>query len=174
MNTKESAQWLADFYQQVADGREMQVRSNGNKWHKAEHGPCFNNIEKFRIKPKTQKIDRHHFIESKIDCEFYHAQFGTCLTKIGCLAKQLDSESQYKYITDNGAAFSDCKPRMSPYVYFWQGGKCPLPDGVEVMVHLRDGSTVSGNACDFQWEHGFGENDTIGFEIVGLLEGWEW
>ena len=134
MNRKEKAQWLVDFYQQVADGSEMQV-SIEEEWRYAEHGPCLFNMERFRIKPNIKKIDRSHLIKSGIGC----------------------------------------KLRRSPYIYYWSGGECPLPNGLEVTVHFRSGATETENYNNFRWNHhSFSKHDIIGFEIVGLLEGWEW
>lgn len=57
----------------------------------------------------------------------------------------------------------------------WQGGECPLPEGVNVVMHLRDGRTLSGPATEFGWEHidHCDGSDIVGYSVSGLADGWE-
>lgn len=53
---------------------------------------------------------------------------------------------------------------------FWQGGECPLPDGVEVRVFYRGPNTrtvtcVLPNGAAETWNHHQNDADIIGFQI---------
>jgi hypothetical protein len=39
MSDKDQAKWLAEFYQQVADGGQMQLQCKDGEWCKAHTGP---------------------------------------------------------------------------------------------------------------------------------------
>ena len=55
----------------------------------------------------------------------------------------------------------------SPY-YYWPGGKCPVPDGVETEITSRDGDTAIGTTnTRFRWSHIMGDGDIIAFKLTG-------
>ena len=76
MNMQEKAQWLANFYQKVADGGVMQARTENTPWVDQKVGP---NIESFsqadwRIKPKTlDLIDQLRRITDQSDLDTFPA-----------------------------------------------------------------------------------------------------
>lgn len=63
----------------------------------------------------------------------------------------------------------------------WDGGECPLPEGVIVRVWMRDRNlgTLEGAVKNFRWnnKHVSSHVDIISFEVIGLekgyREGWE-
>jgi len=69
--------------------------------------------------------------------------------------------------------------RKSP-IYFWLGGKCPVPDNVEVDVFYRkDGNRITKRAGNIDWTHwacvaqteSFRDpnKDIIGFQLTGKV-----
>ena len=71
------------------------------------------------------------------------------------------------------------------YYFGWQGGECPLPDGVHVVAYYRarvNGGVNAGDsvttasstikASDLNWSHGENrsEMDIMGFEVLGTAD----
>ena len=118
MNTF-TAQELADFYQQVADGGEIQLYlirppENQPKWEDSKNGPNLaSDPDMWRIKPKLKPVDMSVLIASGIDCEFT-SRSDKSHWDIGKL-KGIDS---FYYPTWD-AAHMYCRPRMN-HIHAWQ------------------------------------------------------
>lgn len=60
---------------------------------------------------------------------------------------------------------------------FWQGGKCPIPDGLEFEVVFRSGGTTkeTESASSLVWtHHNRSTSDIIAYRLTGkVLDGWE-
>jgi hypothetical protein len=167
MNTF-TAQELADFYQKVADGGEIEKH---NEYIVA--GPFLDANRLWRIKPAKKVIDMSVLIDSQIDCEFSD-EFSTYIT-IGKLLN-ISTDLNYPYETGNSAdeVYGECIPRMN-HKHAWQGGDCPLPEGFMVKVWFRSGrddvrTIASGNGLN--WTHNDLSSDIIAFEVLGLADGY--
>ena len=173
MSNTFTAQELADFYQQVANGDEMEFRSTAKGWTSSWGSPCLESVRQdWRIKPAKKVIDLSVLIESGIDCEFKD-DIGE-RTTIGKLLEIMNADlHMYPYITGNSADkyYGQCQPRIH-HIHAWQGGECPLPEGFEVKVWLR-GDTLPKICVLLDWvlqKHS--SKDIIAFEVIGIAAGY--
>ena len=174
-----TAQELADFYQQVADGGEIELNGGyGIGYVTNLAGPdMLSQSLVWRIKPKKKVVDMSALIKSGIDCEFS--------TSNGCLAfkgplvniSHASDGTVFYEIEVDGRGWLRCRPRMN-HVHAWQGGDCPLPEGVTVQIYKRTRDVLTreptGDASSFDWHHYGTYGDIIAFEVLGLAEGWQW
>ena len=175
MNTF-TAQELADFYQKVSHGGEVQYRHDAEtSWLSNAGGPYrYSTASQWRIKPTKKVIDMSALI-SGIDCQFsddesFRPNFlGTLTDKEG-----LD---YHKYSGDSGDGFvrhaKYCRPRMN-HIHAWLGGECPLPEGFMVKVWYFNPKYHSTVTCatGLIWGHNGVEGDIIAFEVFGLADGY--
>ena len=177
MSNTFTAQELADFYQKLADGGEIETcfgKPVSSIWHSTTCSPHIESYtSNWRIKPTKKVIDLSVLIESGIDCEFSD-DFSSHLT-IGTLLRITDCAS-YPYETDNSKdeVHGECRPRMN-HIHAWQGGECPLPEGFRVKFWWRSGE--EGDAGDafylgLRWSNEKRESDIIQFEVLGLADGY--
>ena len=185
MSNTFTAQELADFYQKVADGGEIDYTLMPKDcFGHPENGPHMGcSKDMWRIKPTKKVIDLSVLIESGIDCEFKDS--GDKNWHINKVAEGLYQESLYG--TKSGDFFEQCKPRIN-HIHAWRGGECPLPEGFEVLVVRRDESqsgvmnveSVNWNHVDRRPRHicegmsvsNSGGADIIAFEVLGLADGY--
>lgn len=173
-----TAQELADFYQQVADGGEIQVESihppkNQPAWGSTKHSPSLvSDPAMWRIKPKKKVVDLSVLIKSGIDCTFWDDEEEYSETRK--LSHILYGST---YVDHQDTIWEAVRPRMN-HVHAWQGGECPLPEGLLVRVYFRNANNKVGLATDFKdlWylNAALDDNDIIAFEVLGLAEGWQW
>lgn len=149
---------------------------NGNKWfHPPIPGtpnPDWRNTKEFRPVPPKRIIDLSVLIESGIDCEFFDSDDeDICIGRLGEI-----TPTTYTYECKPwNERFHFCRPRMY-HVHAWMGGKCPLPEGLEVKVYFKDEdiSVVCNDYAQMRWTKNGSPCDIIAFEVLGLAEGWEW
>jgi len=55
----------------------------------------------------------------------------------------------------------------------WEGGPCPVPDGVIVRYCVRWGEIRESDARGLTWEHNDAMSDIIWYQILRLADGWE-
>jgi len=116
-------------------------------------------------KPANKIIDMAHFIKSGIDCEF--SDTGNSW----CIASRLVRINEDNY-SDGNDVWRYCRPRMSHKI-FHDGGECPIPSGFRGHVYLRDGQVGHhGETTLATWSHDNDSFDIIGYEILGLADGW--
>ena len=133
----------------------------------------------FRTKPELEPVDLSVLIESGIDCEFSDYRATKTIPIIRKLARiRKGAGDEAPYVDQAVIRWNYCKPRMN-HIHAWQGGECPLPDGVEVKVTFREGTHRRGRATtDFNWSYSTGGSDgeIIAFEVLGLMPGhcWPW
>jgi hypothetical protein len=73
----------------------------------------------------------------------------------------------YKYSADGEIRLAEqTKPT------YWEGGECPVPEGVVVEVRFRDGDKEQDLPSNFRWDHIKSDGDIIGYRIIGLADGW--
>ena len=174
MSNTFTAQELADFYQKVADGGEVEFRANctDKQWFSASGSPCLSSVRQdWRIKPTKKVIDLSVLIDSQIDCEFYdELDFDEEQLRISFLTSIDCSRYPYSLGCD---VYSFCRPRMN-HKHAWDGGDCPLPEGFKVKVCMRDNS-VRGDMCshfNWKWSYKAAGSDIIQFEVLGLADGY--
>ena len=179
--SKFTAAQLVEFYQKVADGGVIEVSNMDGSWHTTTTlGPSLagdNNV--WRIKPAKKIIDMAHFIRSGIDCEFWHSKAypnQSIISKLDPLTKIGDTWFYSKCKTPDGSTMNGqwkyCRPRMN-HKMFHDGGECPIPSGFRGHVYLRDGQVGHhGETTLATWSHDNDSFDIIGYEILGLADGW--
>ena len=173
MNTF-TAQELADFYQKVADGGEIEYDAMPHGWLPSWGGPDIRSVRQdWRIKPTKKVIDLSVLVESGIDVEL--GDFQGVFFLGGHLTHIIEKGSSSMYRTfDSTNAHSYARPRMN-HIHAWQGGDCPLPEGFKVKVWCRDmRKALSGNrVTEFNWTHDSdSREDIIAFEVLGLADGY--
>ena len=184
-----TAQQLADFYQKVADGDEIETTLLGSNagWVKAQCGPDLgSNHAEYRIKPKNKVIDMSVLIKSGIDCEFDNRSNNRNIDKLKEItpAGRVNRVGTPYYINDKGVYWERCAPR-SNHVHAWQGGECPVPEGFEVKMWLRSGKQVNHVIRDREtfhhnayspegvyWGLNHGPASIVAFEVVGVADGY--
>lgn len=130
-------------------------------------------------RPKLKPVDLSVLIESGIDCEFSKdASFEYFhIDKLNALA-ETQSDNYPSFIRSRTMTrMLCCRPRMN-YVHAWQGGVCPLPEGLVVKVYTRNGidSLRETYTTDY-WGHRDNADrawDIIGFEVLSLADGYCW
>ena len=176
--SKFTAAELVEFYQKVADGGVMEcVDHDGifRAFRSSDFGPVLGgNVDRWRIKPAKKIIDMTHFIKSGIDCEFSddHNFFNIWVGKLTG-GSGLDF---HRYSCDSGDGHRRhakyCRPRMDR-THYYDGGECPLPEGFKVRFYFRGQSSAEcTNYTMFTWFHRYTQVDIIGYEIIGLVDGW--
>ena len=126
-------------------------------------------LHSWRIKPAKKLIDMAHFIKSGIDCEFKDDETWRMLA--GLVEVDLGCKQPYTNII--GVRWKQCRPRMN-HKMLHDGGECPLPEGFEVLPIYRDPtlSVLPVHASEEIWGSGNLPYDIIGYEILGLADGW--
>lgn len=61
----------------------------------------------------------------------------------------------------------------NPKFTVWEGGECPVPEGVMVEIILRTGVKCLANGVNWwRWEHLNSMFDIIAYRIIGVAEGY--
>ena len=187
MSNTFTAQELADFYQKVADGGQIETcfgKPVCTVWHSTTCSPHIDSFTScWRIKPTQKVIDLSVLVDG-IDCEFKNSNgSGVFINK---LSRQGDPSMNYRYYDGDGDTWESCKPRMN-HKHAWQGGECPLPEGFGVKVWWRSGEEGVMNVESVNWNHvdrrprhicegmsvsNSGGADIIAFEVLGLADGY--
>ena len=148
MSNTFTAQELADFYQKVADGGEIQTKFTDSTWESITNGPSITSSRNlWRIKPTQQVIDLSVLIESGIDCEFKDS----CDKKwhVSKADKGLYQESLYG--TELGDYFEQCQPRMN-HKHAWLHNNCPIEGFVvRAWTVKEDFLTVHTSSNSIDW-----------------------
>jgi len=180
--SKFTAAQLVEFYQKVVDGGEMSLKRSGNVTTFQEDNICGPNLtsysEIWSIKPAKKLIDLQYFIHSGIDMEFCdYGQDSYIVGPLGEIDTMHPHNQPYNYIPemDSNTVYQCCGPRMN-YIHFHDGGDCPLPEGFMVMPIYRDSalSVLPVHASEEIWVSCNLPYDFIGYEILGLADGWEY
>jgi len=160
----EKAKGLSEFYQQVADGGEMQILYK-NRWSKAESGPDLDySPEYWRVvmPPKVTPVDMSVLVGSGIDCEFWDEGELKILGALNGFEKSSVTTRNY-YIDMTGTLFELCKPRMG----YWFSAM-NFKDADKLVKELR--------AAGFAGEQTYTTGPTIEFRITGIADDrcWPW
>jgi hypothetical protein len=168
MNRNE-ARKFAEIVQAYADGEDVRVRGRD---HILQNPDFKLGYLSYEIVPKPKSIDLSVLMASGIDCEFSFK----CNPEQKRIGKMTDISPARpdSYKKDNDVFYHYCRPRMN-HIHFWGGGECPLPDGLEVELTFRDGSELQRClSVVADWDHKFEGKDIVGFEVIGLEEGYCW
>lgn len=128
-----------------------------------------------RIKPELIPVDLSVILGIGIDCEFSNGNGKWNISLLADIVTDVTCTTLgYVPSSSRGQVFGKCRPRMDHW-HSWQGGECPLPDGLVFELILRDGTFGPGGpASTLTWEHHDESTDIIAFRIVGLSDGFFW
>jgi len=80
-----------------------------------------------------------------------------------------------KYVSTNDNLYEQCRVRQDTW-HSWQGGECPIPEGLEGEVLRRDRSILF-HLDNLRWSHANNskdnDRDIIAFKITGKADRWE-
>lgn len=164
---------LAEIYS------ELDKNKNGFEFGKdfsPDLFPCVENsmefLESVKVnppKPKLRLIDMSVCIGSQIDCYFSAMQFST----IGNLT-DIAHDNTYK-CTSNAHKYWTCCEVRENHPHAWNGGKCPIPEGLMINVVFRNGQLANiVDYCGERWVHLKRELDIIQFTVTGIKEGYKY
>lgn len=128
-----------------------------------------------RIAPELQTVDLSVLFDSGIDCEFKDSRGDYQVGKMKDYYSREFFESTMYYL-------DQCRPRMDHW-HAWNGGKCPVPEGLLIQVrystrgessHPIPPSDLCGCPSPIEWGEGEYQTNIIAFKVVGLAAGWRW
>ena len=123
----------------------------------------------FCPKPKKKIIDLSVCIDSGIDMEFG----ATDIKHIGTLLKIEET----RYFSKNIIAgwYTECRVRQDHW-HSWQGGKCPLPEGLEVALIYRNRGVGEHKPVylELDWSHDNRLYDIIAFKVISVADGYKY
>jgi len=184
MNDKEKSIFLANFYGDLA---------NNNAGYFCTMTMCppphllmtTSELKSYKVnppKPTKRIIDLSLLVGSDIDMEFC---YGKDFSKwnVGKLIKILTG-LRYSTATTDLQPSKICIIREKHWIS-WQGGECPLPEGLIIEIQTRKSSESSVKITDYRsdvwgwyWNAPTCDNrgDIIAFKITGVADGWryEW
>ena len=175
MNSQEKQakyEWMADIWGKAAAGGEFQNMVKGVDWIVTEEGPPNADHREFwRIKPELKAIDLTPLIESGLDCEFWDDS--AMPFRVFKLWDIVEREGTRYLDTDGAVYWKNCQPRMK-HIHYWAGesAKCPIPEGFEVRLYFRDGTSHILKGGVYRWTHTGGRADIIGVEFIAVKEGY--
>lgn len=121
-------------------------------------------------KPKKKIIDLSMMVGSDIDMEF---KLNSTEWKIGKLSFiNKDSTEGIFYHALNFHGSNKCRIRQDHW-HVWQGGKCPLPDGLRIKIMLRNGRIPNSTTYateEWTWEHHEEDGDIIAFKVDDIAD----
>jgi len=123
-------------------------------------------------KPQPKIIDLNMMIGSDIDMEFGNkTRHGDTIGKLD----YIDEHGYFNSYSDN--YYKECRIRQDHW-HSWQGGECPLPEGLEIEVKYRRKNLIDkrNGHCDYgtAWLWDGGHDDIIAFKVLGTAENWEY
>ena len=165
---------LTELAQAMEDEKPIEAANCDGAWFTQDKRDVIlmawmQNPNSVRIKPEKKPIDLSVLIQSGIDCVFWDGSIGV-LSEISSAPQyhmRVGTEKSHGY-----TPYSECRPRMN-YWHNWQGGDCPIPEGLAVLVTYRSGREhpiVSGSVIEHRWEHTGSPLDIIAFKVVGVID----
>jgi len=122
-------------------------------------------------KPAKKTIDLAPLIASGIDCMFSDDGVRRQIGNLFCIRNSSHNKRQF-YEDDLESNWGQCCPRMY-HKMLHSGGECPLPEGFKVTLYYRNAGVSRGsNYIDLRWDNTGLEEDIIGYEILGLADGY--
>ena len=168
MNTKEKAQWLANFYGELAENNNgCQYFSGSNLWQPTicrHEYPDMNVLgnSKFRVnppKPLPAIIDLSMMAGSGILHEFYdNATDSWQISRVSKVYKD-------KFYNTIGLPYYRCRI-MIDHWHSWQGDKCPIPLGLIVKLRYRHNGEIMYSELRTTYNSMMWTN-VIAFKVIG-------
>jgi hypothetical protein len=131
------------------------------------------------FKPEKKKLDWSKIPKGTtvLYREFELGYLSVFDVESGCfsIARYLNGESM---LVDHYSETNVRLAEQSTFTY-WPGGECPLPEGVQLEIVMRNGEsmTIGAQYCCWDRSSEVSENfdsDIIAYRIIGLAEGWEY
>lgn len=150
-----------------------------DEWRLLDWSPNWGPSEEYRRIPTKKPVDLSVLIESGIDVETseYPDFRRRCIGELRSIDKSPHSKYPYYKLGDWDFDAIYCRPRMNHW-HAWQGGECPLPEGVVADAVYRDGEIRKGIFVKaWNWEHKQSTSmtvDIIAFKVIGLADGYSW
>lgn len=177
MSTKKHAQACANFYQNLADNDNgftyRNLNSDIDKLQGPNMGSNIDILKAWKVnppKPKKKIIDLHMMIGSDIDMEFNN----NAIDKYWYIEKlvSINVPNNKIYMDRNESFFSNCRIRQNHW-HSWQGGACPIPEGLIIKVKTRNNKQFNNDyGPGWRWNHRDKPTDIIAFKIIGIAENW--
>ena len=169
---------LTELAQAIEDGKTIEVYiqplTKDAGWYKAKQTDLIlrewlRDPRDVRIAPEKKPIDLSVLSESGIDCEFSHAGNDDWYP-FGGLSKIV--KNRYRTNPDHDGSYAQCRPRMGGHWHNWQGGECPLPEGLVVEVMLRNKKKITAGAGGSRatWAHIWDDSDIIAFKVIAVAD----
>ena len=189
----------AELIKAWADGAEIEklvILYMSVKGWRQDNSPSWDIEDAYRIKPSLKPVDLSVLIDSGIDCEFSFK--GSNQWSINTLHHLVSCSKKPTYhVRRDNQGYTKCRPRMN-HVHAWQGGECPLPEGLmvevrrPVIIMTPTASPISPNpqplpaSLSSAQQVVWGEEPYITgvgykwwkeccmFEVIGLADGYCW
>lgn len=142
-----------------------------DKWLPMRDSESFMQQASYRRKSQKKAVDLSVLVSSQIDCEFRTGTKSAIGVLTGFIGAKADKFIQLDKVCD--IEWQECRPRLNHW-HSWQGGDCPLPEGLAVEVMFRLGQTTNHRYMDGRWSHVDSGGDIIAFKVTGLADGWTW
>ena len=137
---------------------------------------CSNNyMNRFKPKPVIKKIGLYPIIKSGIDVEVSKDNETWKVTQLTNVTQACDVR---KYANHLRNWYPYCRIREN-YWHSWNGGDCPLPEGLNIIVKFRGGTNSIENMTYHNvdnWNHNnrMPQVDVIAFKVIGPAKGYEY
>ena len=167
---KEQALDLSALYKELAEQGTWFEFNVYSEWTRANEPPNYHSdLDRWRVAEKQDKIiDMSCLVGSNVDCEFGVEQHRI---------SKLESITDSGFYSKNEGFWTTCRVRQDHW-HSWQGGECPLPEGLEIKVIFRDSSKsevfTTYLESQWDWKHMPNKHDIISFKVLGTAEGWKY
>jgi len=184
MDIQKKAQWLVDFYQKLVDNNNGFTYTNSHI--DTDSGPHLDTRDEclkfFKVnlpKPKKKNIDLSVMVGSgNIDMEFCYGKDWSKWNVSKLL--RISSGLYWPSIKTNQLPTKICRIRENHW-HPWQGGECPLPEGLIIKVTTDRNINKSFNCIDYFstiykacWNRKSNAGWIISFKVIGIKEGWKY
>jgi len=168
---KELSAWYAELDKNDNGFTTIAERQGNINIAALQGSPTLNsNLKDYFINPpipKVKKINLDICIKSEIDVEFGGSP---TYNRIGKLLSI--SEDGYHYINGQGNS-KTCQVRENHIHYNKGYTYCPIPDGLEIVLHYANGDTdVTNKYMIKDWTIRKAISSITGFEVLNVAEGW--
>lgn len=148
-----------------------------NDWEDIDCHPVWGPTTNYRRKLTKKPVDLSVLIKSGIDCEFVYSNATNHRDRliIEKLTEITSNDYATRYVNSNEKAHLYCKPRMNHW-HYWDGGDCPLPEGIKVSVKTLRCAAYDGDCLSFSWGRKIRavDGNIIAFKVLGLADGYCW
>ena len=168
--TKEKIKIMQAFL----DGKEVQLMKYDRPEWALVRCPEWDWVNfNYRLKPEKKIIDLSKMVGSDILCEFSNSGNQWSINKL----TEIDEDQGYYYY-DSYDYFYKCRI-MQDHFHSWQGGECPLPEGLIVEIRYIDHLDGEYTEIEEKIVKNYQMIDwsmVIAFKVLGAADGYcyEW